>query len=165
MKTINKTFTCADDESIIIKVYKFKDDEALNQATFYTYNPKIVDETLLDENGNVPLVEAVNEDGTPKYEQEYDMETLEATGNKLDEDGKPIRAMEPLDVYIDNPTKPVDFLSGNFDKFIKPWFMAPAQAEAKRHQKNAEREAAAATKTMLDAIEGGVESKIETVIE
>ena len=154
---------------IIKKQFPFTDQEAHTHAEFYGWRDKVVDETLLDENGNVPIVPAVNEDGTPRYEMdvEYDEETMEeiSSTERLDADGNPIQATEPLDVYMDNPVTPTQYLSDHFDGFIKDWFLAPAEAEAKRQQKIAEREAAAATKTMVDAIEGGVKAKIVTVIE
>ena len=152
MKTINKKYT-------------FTEEDALAHATFYGYNPKVVDETKLDENGNVPLTDAFNEDGTPKYEQEYDMETMEVIGNRLDESGNPIRVQEPVDVYMDNPQSPVDFLSANFDEFVKDWFMKPIIAEADKQKRIAVRDAEIAQRAMLEAVEGGVKSKIETVIE
>lgn len=151
----------------ITKKYTFTEEEALAHATFYGWKDKSVDESLLDENGNVPLVDKLDDEGNVIYLQkiyidENDVETYE---NVLDEIGNPTTIKEPLNVYIDNPQTPLDFLSMHFDGFIKEWFLAPAKRQAEIARKQAEVEAKNATASMITAIEEGVKAKISTVIE
>lgn len=152
MKTINKKYT-------------FTEEDALAHATFYGYNTKVVDETKLDENGNVPLIDLIDEEGNPVYEQEFDAETVTETGNKLDAEGNPIPVKVPMDVYIDNPVTPVEFLSTHFDEFVKEWFIAPVQKQMELAAKAAQKEAEATAKITLENVEQGIKSKITTVIE
>lgn len=152
----------------ITKTYTFTAEEALALAKFYGYTEKVVDQTLLDENGNVPRVPAVNDDGTPRYE--IDVEWAEDGVTVVSEtphlvDGEPVQIMEPTDVYIANTISPVEYLSGNFDEHVKPWFVALAKSEADKAQKQAEHQAAEATRAAVQMIEDSVGAKIATVIE
>ena len=151
----------------ITKTYTFTTEEAASLAVHYGYTEKVVDESLLVD-GSVPVVPAVNADGTPRYEMEVttDPVTSEIISEteKLDTGGNPIQATEPLDVYITNPLTHTEYLSGHFDKHVTSWFISLTESEAKKMQEVAESKAVIATKDIIKVAEDSVSSKIETVI-
>lgn len=152
----------------LIAKFPTTDEDIMALALEKGWKEKVVDENLLVD-GSVPLVPLFNEDGTPKYQMEYtfDEETGEVTSEtpRLDENGDPMQAEGPLDVYIDNPQTTLEYLQEKFAEHNTPWLMTVAEKQIKAQTTEAMNAAKAAEADQIEAVKANVKSQIEFIVE
>ena len=156
--------------STITFTYTQKDASLIrNRAIELGYKERIVDESLFVD-GKIPMVQAKDEDGKPLVEMDYvyaemteenPMPELISSTPRLDEDGNEIPVMQQMDVMIDNPETPEQFiavkakaevaklLAGGIEKQI----VTAATLEAERIVKEAKATAKATKEAVADSIE------------
>jgi len=131
------------------------------------YQTKIIDETQLDADGNVPMVQATDDAGNLMWETEATdpnadiLDPATTFQDKLDADGNKIPLMVAKDVFIDNTQKYEDFIA---EKVSENWAQEAGEKIANAAFAVAERDLRELKSGMIKAVVDNTQTDVTKVV-
>jgi hypothetical protein len=146
-----------------VKYIVEEDAQVLARAKKLGYKERVADESLFVD-GKIPMVQATNEDGTPRVEMDIEWSTdgedsvpeKVSETPRLDEAGEEIPVMVQMDVMIDNPTAPEVFMVPHIRKVLADFMTVDIEKDimqaARLETEVIEKTAKATAKATKDAV-------------